>query len=489
MAEQPRNLDSSVLGESWVMASTASIREKDLKQHTPCIERKPERPEEPTSPTPRPKSARTKDIGRTTESISSLTSSSSLAMSGPELIMPSIYEVPISEVSWVAPGVRSKDQSSMRKRRRISPSRGKEQASPTISRNHDAGSSASKPHKPIPSLLARLIVFFRDQTAIRTLINSILIGFILHLLVLPEVIYQVQDLCQIPVVKTVYPGSCICLETQPHPFLPLSSTSIISPEDTIITSQKDLESIFDTTLQTLSPLSHILQESESMLEELQYKLQSTFPEARNALDLEFQGSDQALRAAAWEFDSLRADLRSAIDSLLSSPPTQEQTGPVSIARDTRLAAQLRLRAEYLDRLRSQIRSKADSLGSHFSTLDDHLEAVDGIVAREERKNSLLSSMSGLGVGAGAGTGVGASMQAVLHSLSSYASFWSRSTDDSSVPDGAPDADVGAYENPQPVTTLALLRLAATHHHPVAGSVSGLSRKLRDVQRTISGSTW
>ncbi|KAJ5704189.1 hypothetical protein N7493_011327 [Penicillium malachiteum] len=489
MAEQPRNPNSSVLGESWVMASTASIREKDPKQQIPCIERNSERLEEPASPTPRPKSARNKDSPKTIESISSLTSSSSLTMSGPELIMPSIYEVPISEASWVAPGVRSKDQSSMRKRRKISPSRGKEQGSPTISRNHDAGSSVPIPPKPTPSLLARLIVFLRDQTAVRTLINGILIGFILHLLVLPEVIYQVQDLCQIPVVKTVYPASCIHIKPQTHPFLPLSSASIISPEDTIITSQKDLESIFETTLQTLSPLSNILKESESMLEDLQYKLQSTFPDARNALDLEFQGSDQALRAAAWEFDSIRADLRSAIDSLLSSTPTQEQAGPASIARDTRLAAQIRLRAEYLDRLRSQIRSKADSLGARFSTLDDHLEAVDGIVAREKRRNSLMGSMSGLGGGAGAGTGVGASMQAVLHSLSSYASFWSGSTDDSSVNNGDADAEAEVYENPQPVTTLASLRLAATHHRPVADSVARLSRQLRDVQRTMSGSSW
>lgn len=403
--------------------------------------------------------------------------------------MPSIYEVPVSEASWVAPGVRSPDQKTMRKRRKLSPHREKRQDTITPP-SLDAGSSAPTPQKQTPSLIARLMILGRDQVALRTAINGVLIAIILHLLVLPEAIYQMQDLCHIPPVKSIYPDSCVQPKLQPHPFLPLSNP-IVSPEQTIITAQKELESIFDVTLQTLSPLAHVLKESEVMLSDLQDKLQSTFPDVHNALDLEFQGSDQALRAAAWEFDSLRADLRSAVESLLSSPPNQEPTGPVSMARDTRLAAQLRRRAEYLDRLRAQIRSKADSLGARFSTLDDHLEAVDGIVAREERRSSLLASAPDSRVEGVAGP----SLLAMLHSLSSYASFgsrvWSRSTDDSSAA-GSPDAHAEESKNDhwkrQPLTTLALLRLAATHHRPVADSVARLSRQLQVVQRGPTGPT-
>lgn len=196
----------------------------------------------------------------------------------------------------------------------------------------------------------------------------------------------------------------------------------------------------------------------------------------------------------WEFDSLRADLRSAIDSLLASPPTKESTG-TSIARDTRLAAQLRRRAEYLDRLRSQIHGKTEGLATRFGTLDDHLTAVDGIISRETRRASLDSLVRG-GTG---GDGLGG-FQSVLHSLSKYTfgtklfggsesgseSTWSEAAASEAA---AGEAEEGEGEDmPGPATTLAMMRLAATHHVPVADSVEKLSRQLRDLQRA-RGSTW
>ncbi|KAJ5912372.1 hypothetical protein N7504_001255 [Penicillium tannophilum] len=488
MSEQPRIPDGSVLGESWVMASTASVQDKDPKKPTSVPKKDSSDLQEPTSPSPKPRSrpARNKDNDNTAESTSSLTSSS-WTVAGPELIMPSIYEVPISEASWVAPGIRPKDHASLRKRGKPSARDKQPSTAPGV---QDAGSSVPTPAQP-RSLIAKLKAFCGGRTTLRTALNGLLIACICHLLVLPEIIYQFQDLCHFPTVKGTYPDSCVQLKPRSHPFYP-SANPVTSPEETITTSQQDLESIFDTVLQTLSPLTNTLKESESMLRDLQEKLETTFPDVRNALDLEFQGSDQAIRAAAWEFDSLCADLRSAVDSLLSSPPTQEPTGSVSIARDTRLAAQIRRRAEYLDRLRAQIRTKADSLGTRFSTLDDHLEAVDGIVTREERKGSLLVAASG-GATAGAGGEDGTGLYALLNSLSGYASFgsraWSRSTGDSSAPGPDSDGHGERKPNPQPVTTLASLRLAATHHRPVADSVAGLSRQLRGVQRARLGPTW
>ncbi|KAJ5925889.1 hypothetical protein N7454_007399 [Penicillium verhagenii] len=412
--------------------------------------------------------------------------------------MPSIYEVPVSEASWVAPGIRPKGPPSMRKRCKTSSTIHDIQQSTTASRTQDAGSSVRTPRQP-QSLISKFTAFWGGQSALRTAINALIIAFILHLLVLPEIIYQLQGLCHLPAIKTTYPESCAQLKQQIHPFYPPVNPVAPPEESSIKSSQQSLESIFETTLGTLSPLTNTLKESESMLRDLQDKLQLTFPAVRNALDLEFQGSEQALHAAAWEFDSLRADLRSAVDSLLSSPPTQEATGgSASVARDTRLAAQNRRRAEYLDRLRAQIRTKADSLGTRFSTLDDHLEAVDGIVAREERKGSLLTAVSGgetPGPRTGAGGGDGTGLHAVLNSLSGYASFgsrlWSRSTDDSSAPGTDSDDSEGERKSitQPPVTTLALLRLAATHHRPVADSVADLSRQLGDAQRARLGPTW
>lgn len=228
-----------------------------------------------------------------------------------------------------------------------------------------------------------------------------------------------------------------------------------------------------------------------MLRDLQTTLQSNFPDARHALSLEFQGSGSALRTAIWEFDSLRADLRSAIDSLLASPPAKEPTG-ASVARDTRLAAQIRRRAEYLDRLRAQIRGKTDSLGTRFSTLDDHLEAVDGIVSRETRRASLA------GIASGYDGREGLQLQSILDSLSSY-TFGTKIFGGSGIGSGSgqgsgpgltgsnSDAKIES-EMPKPATTLAMLRLAATHHLAVADSVERLSRQLRDFQRA-KGSTW
>ncbi|KAJ6160397.1 hypothetical protein N7470_003793 [Penicillium chermesinum] len=416
-------------------------------------------------------------------------------MAGPELVMPSIGEVSISEASWVAPAIQQAQASrSMRKRRK--PPAPEE----TSQKGRQTGGGKEtfevNPHqKKRPRRLAqRVTSLYRvNDKLVRTTINGLLIAIILHLIALPEVVYQFQDACHIPAIKYLYPDSCVQLPTRPlsHNLL-YPSNQIISPEDTIITSQQGLESIFEHAIQTLVPLSHLLRESETMLAELQDQLRSTFPEARHALDLEFQGGNQALITASWEFDSLRADLRSAVESLMASPPTYEQSGsPPSIARDTRVAAQIRRRAEYLDRLRSQIRSKADSLNARFSTLDDHLEAVDGIVAREERRGSMIGSTPAGGIQAGS-----AGINAVLSSLSNYASLgsglWSKSTEDSSASgarSAASDPPIRGPGNSRPVTTLALLRIAATNHRPIADSVLRLSRQLRDAHGSRSASVW
>ncbi|KAJ5146810.1 hypothetical protein N7526_000162 [Penicillium atrosanguineum] len=452
MAE-PQTPDRSVLGESWVIASpttSTTSKEKDPKIH------------DPANPTPLAKHKGRKDnTAGSTESLSS----SSWTLAGPELIMPSICEMPISEASWVAP-VHSNDHSGMRKRRKVSPESTpqKEKQNPST-RSSTAKSTSKASKRKSPSFKSRLAKIC--TTVLRMTINSLLIAGILHFLVLPELIQQSQPFfCNYPIIKSTYPDSCIHLV--PRPLSP--STPITTPENTLTTAQTNLESIFTTTLSTLTPLTHILQESTNMLSDLHQTLQSTHADVRNALDLEFTGSDAALRAATWEFDSLRADLRSAIESLLSSPPPE--AGPPSIARDTRLAAQFHRRAQYLDRLRSQLKTKADSLVTRFSTLDDHLEAVDGIVARERK--AALAGGNGHGNENGNGNG---GIQYMLNSLSGFA-FGARSS--------SGQGEKSGDDAPRP--TLALLRLAATHHRPVADEVSRLAQQLGE-QRARSGSTW
>lgn len=489
--EPPHPSDRAVLGESWVMASTAEITEKQPqtprnKTSNPNTteETQEETRSGPSVQPPRPSPAPTRnDTSQSTESLAS----SSWTMAGPELVMPSISEVSISEASWVVPAIPQTPPSATVRKRPKPVDHEQPPQEATRTRNKQIGAGALHLHlnKPPPRFIPRMSSLYRDHAKLtRVALNGLLIAIILHLIALPELVYQFQGTCHIFAIKSLYPDSCMQLKYQSPNFLPPSSP-MKSPEETISSSQQDLESIFDHTLQTLSPLSLILKQSETMLGELVDQLQSTFPEARNAFDLEFQGSGQALSAASWEFDSLRADLQSAVESLLASPPTHDSSGSSpSVARDTRVAVQLRRRAEYLDRLRSQICAKADSLMARFSTLDDHLEAVDGIVAREERRGSIMASPPGSGGGQAGAAG----LTAVLGSLSSYASLacglWSQSTLDSSAPHPANRGP----SNPRPVTTLALLRLAATHHRPVADSVLSLSKRLRE-RRGQPGLSW
>lgn len=488
-----------MLGDSWVVASTVSVKDDEVDS-LPT--------NDPASPTPHPRKEKHVDIAGPANDIDrnqnqsqnhtqlseSLTSStSSWSMSGPELVMPSIYEVPISEASWVAPRMRSADKKSphMRKRRKITPSGKQTQQSKNTTEASDVGSLALCHHLKKPNVINKLSSFCNGQRALlRTSINTFLIALIMHLLILPELIYQAQELCTFPTIKATYPASCVRLRPRGLPSNTLHSTStLLSPEETIITAQNTLQAIFTNTLSNLTPLSQTLKDSESTVSTLQTTLQSTLPDARNALALEFQGSDAALRAATWEFDSLRADLRSAVDSLLASPLALESGSPTSIARDTRLAAQLRQRAEYLDRLRAQLRNKAESLGGRFATLDDHLEAVDSIVSREARRASMLEGNKNRPVDTGEG---------LLHSLSSYARFstrlfGARSSSSSSSQDQSIDPSSSASSSIDPAqqltSTLALLRLAATQHRAVADEVAWLARALREEQRAQLGPTW
>ncbi|OQE20110.1 hypothetical protein PENFLA_c017G09392 [Penicillium flavigenum] len=484
--EQPRIPDRPALGESWVIASTASLKEK-------------EDPTKTSDPRHESSKATTKTAGTTSESLAS-SSSSSWTISGPELVMPSICETPNLEGSWVE-YVRSPKQpasESMRKRRKVSmPNSAKQREQDRAgakSGDADAGSSVETTTKQA-GLVKSESIFGAHTALVRNAINTVLIAIILHLLVLPEVVYQAKDLCHLPSIKTLYPGSCVTLSATypPRGAYP----SAIPPEETLATSQRQLESIFDTALETFTPLSAILKQSESMLADLESQLKSTFPDARNALDLEFTGSNQAIQTAVWEFDSLRADLRSAIESLLASRPATEISGTAAL--DTRLATQMRRREEYLDRLRAQIRSKADSLNTRFATLDDHLEAVDGIVAREERRSPTLHRYRSLSDDSSSDR-----LYSVLDSLplgpfGAYL-FRGRSSEDadanpvalteSSSSAVASTASTGSTPTPRPAATLALLRVAATHHRPVADSVLRLSRQLRDVRRAAgAGSTW
>ncbi|KAJ5131517.1 uncharacterized protein N7515_007556 [Penicillium bovifimosum] len=482
----PRTPDRP-LGESWMITSTPSLKNDEADSTNPQASLKGNSTNLTNTPAPR-------------SELPASSTSSSWTISGPELIMPSICEARNAEGSWIeyVPTPKKSGSNIIRKRRKVplpdSTKLPEQDRTGIAASDADASSSAEEPTAN-KGPVAQAQPIHRDYTAVaRKAINAVLIALILHLLVLPEVVYQAKGLCQLPSIKTLYPSSCIILSPTYPPRTSLHSPSVPQEqEETLATSQRQLESILDTALETLAPLSAILKQSEIMLADLESQLKSTFPDVRNALDLEFTGSNQAVQAAVWEFDSLRADLRSAIDSLLSSPPTPEIGG--TIALDTRLANQQRRRSEYLDRLRAQIRSKADSLNTRFTTLDDHLEAVDGIVSREERRSPSFHKYKS------SSDDSSDRLHSMLESLplGPFGAYLLRKRSS-----GAADANaammagssssavasLGSPEStPQPAP-LALLRVAATHHRPVADSVLRLSRQLGDLRRaTGTGSTW
>lgn len=417
----PKN--SAFLGESWVVAS--SLLSKDQNSHPPADENKQQ---------------------------SEMTASAS-SMSGPELIMPSIYEIPISEASWVAPNTRSKGQSSpraLRRRQNKLPSKTLvKESRKTTDQDEQTTSKEETPQegeKPVRTPNTFLVSF------VRIAINSVLIALISHLLVLPELVYQYQGLCSINRISTFYPTSCVPPHPQPRTHSP-------SRHETVMSSQAQLESLFNETLQEMKPLTSTLKHSESMLHDMQRELKKAYPGTKHELDLEFEGCWQAIRTATTKFDTLNADIQSAVDSLLatgvlnskgaqSSWPSQSE-----VAKDARFSTQILRRKQYLDQLTSRMRSKTDALSADLTSLDDHLESIENIVARERRQPIPNLSFSDY-------------LPSFLTDLPGIGLFFQRPT----APPPSPEQSM-----------LQRFQAAVSHHRSVTRTVRNLSFRLRTLQ--------
>ncbi|GLB08741.1 hypothetical protein AtubIFM57258_004649 [Aspergillus tubingensis] len=355
--KSPRTRDSSFLGESWVVASP----HEENEQQDEC------QPSEPSSPTPRP-ARRNRNYG--TESMSTSTSSAS----GPELIMPSIYEAPLSEGSWVAPTARTKR--SLRRRPQKSPkdsAQEGQQQSPSPKQDVTAATPTQRPRQPKATQPRAWKI---AEKFLRTILNCALIAAIAHMLVLPEIVQQYQTLCSSDKIATLYPASCI--PPYPQPQLPRHQPA---PRDPVTNSQSRLETLLNSTLNETDPLANTLKQSESKLRDIHTDLKHAYPGSKHELDLEFTGCLQATRIAAGKFDSLRADIRSAVDSLIASGDNIQ-----TLSQDARHATQMARREQYLDQLTTRMQSKVDSLSNDLATLDDHLESIGSIVARESKQS-------------------------------------------------------------------------------------------------------
>ncbi|KAE8163879.1 hypothetical protein BDV40DRAFT_126832 [Aspergillus tamarii] len=444
----PRPQDSSILGESWVVASSSPDKEERPNENQPL--------ESPSQRHHFNKEASQHECNN--NGSDSMTTSAS-SMSGPELIMPSIYETPIAEGSWVAPAVRSKSKTTHSLRRRHKTARGNtprtEKHDLDVSRDGDSSDQRSN-SRQVDEKIARPKSASRSktvQTLIRTIINVLLVMAISHLLIIPEVVQQYQTLCTIEAISTLYPASCIPPYPQPQP-----NRHGASRYDTVVSSQTRLESLFNTTLHAMTPLSDTLKQSESKLRDIETELKKVYPGMKHELDLEFSGCWEATRAATKKFDSLKVDIRSAVDNLIA---TGGATTGDSQATVHRLSTQMSWREQYLDQLTARMQSKVDSLSNDLATLDDHLESIGNILVREMKRSSASSSTTDSAV-----ESPGRGFRAFVDKLPSFF----RSTIDG---EGLTRQDLSISE---------LFQDTAEQHRPVVDAVRRLSTGLQTLQK-------
>ncbi|GIJ83426.1 hypothetical protein Asppvi_002246 [Aspergillus pseudoviridinutans] len=451
-----RTAESSVLGESWVVASTSSLQKKHL-------------PEESDRNAPPNQEDERKGCQSMTTSASSI--------SGPELIMPSICEVPISEASWVAPELRSRTLSAhtvKRRHKRLSDRSGKKRESEASSSEDSTTARRSQEDKIVSISSGTTSSPARIERYIRPLINLLLMIAISHLLILPELVHQYQTLCSIGAVSALYPASCI----PPYPQPPSTNPQMQSHPNPILTSQSRLESLFNTTLTQMSVLHPTLQQTESLLRDLHTNLKKAYPATKHELDLEFAGCTQAARTATGKFASLKADIHSAMDSLLATAATDDSTGTGrgrgrSVAQDARLSTQLARREAYLDQLTARMQSKAEALCGDFATLDDHLESIQEIVQRELRA---ASSLAGFETTAGKRAS-DVNAEGLWGFIERIVPFTGRTSSVRTREDKTSTSEMRADTH-----VSDSLRQATNHHRPVADLIRRLYIDLQNLQR-------
>lgn len=218
------------------------------------------------------------------------------------------------------------------------------------------------------------------ERPIRAITNLLLIAAISHLLVVPEVVYHSRHLCTIPTIPALYPTSCSQLSHPRH----YNNRPPPTRYDSVLSLQTQLEILFNSTLEEITPYTNSLPETESLLHDIQTAMKQVQSGPRHELSLEYDGCRQALTTATRKLDSLKADLRSAVDSLMATGglPQDSQNHHHRVAKDVRLSTQMARREKYLDQLAARMRLKTDSLTGDFATVADHLESLKRIVAQQ-----------------------------------------------------------------------------------------------------------
>ncbi|KAL1872864.1 hypothetical protein Plec18167_006514 [Paecilomyces lecythidis] len=472
--------DSSVLGESWVVAdaNSQSLQRKSV----------------PEMPQRRQDEVKSRRSYSQPARPSSSQATSVASVSGPELIMPSIYDDTISEASWVAPKLRHR-RGSLHKHReteqtppeavqRISLAPPKIATIVAIDDSVTEGGTASSLFENVRDIIYSI----GSKRYIRDLVIISLLLSILDLLVLPEVVYQYPKLCSVPFVPTLYSASCA--QRQVQSTRSPAEMRRLSQYQSIALSQAQFEVALNTTIQEINTVPSPLKKEESALRDLYSQLKTTFKGVKYELDLEFQGTWPAIRSASLQLDLLTADMVSALDrlgeesrmtkQLLRTPGQVEDdaNGKEKGSSNVRLGFpvdfpwrlprngersfpdQVSHHARILQRQALLIKSRVDAVLSDISKMDEHLESIEDVLSREERASSDASQNN-------------------TKSLVSDATRLIRRVS-SLVIDQNDEPQLKNQEIPMS----SLLREVVSHHRRVAQALGKLDNKIQILQKRI-----
>jgi hypothetical protein len=423
MATENSPLPATALGDSWVISGSDETNSQERRNNSLHIDSSSQEvvvtslsQEPPLTPLssfsesefladyedPAPVTSQP-DISDSTVSISS---------SGPELVMPSIMfeSKSTNNGSWVIPKKRSKQRlyesrkaPKMPKHRSPSPD---EQPSTAVSEAAPVPRPASGVKQRLGRVKRHLDQKLNQNNLFRILLNSFFLFMTLHLLVIPEILYQVPSLCQVSAASKLYTKQC-------SRFNETSSTvpGIPTKFQSTLRTQNQLHDYLNHTIQAITPLEKPLKDSDAVLRQLYTSVRTEYSGARNEIDLEFQGIWDASRSISRDFMTLKVDVEGFINNIQSQKTLSDHQ---RLARDTAnskthflwrllfssrdipeaekqeanglaLTNQFTRLNQDLDTTIARLSQKAESFLLHLAKVDDHLESMKAVLVREQQR--------------------------------------------------------------------------------------------------------
>ncbi|KAN0066880.1 hypothetical protein V8E54_015052 [Elaphomyces granulatus] len=456
--------ESALLGDSWVVPDIDTF---DNQQNP-----NPGPPTKQNGSRSRPR--RNVGMGHSSESTRTLESS---IISGPALIMPSIYD---SEASWVVPSKLSQSSSSniSRSDSEALPERIRKRA-PKAGSTEIPISDSDVLSGPAPKnslFLAKISARSwgsRFKIALGIGITLLLLASIPRFTIL-RILTQLPTICLWPTVPEQHSDSASS-GTATH-----GLHTSLERHQRILESRSQLENTLQWAVQELTTVGSGLRRNDHSLHALYNNLHTTtYSRVKNELDLEFQGARAALRTALKELDTLKLVIKSTVDSL-PNDGRQTQTNPTPatehkiverkglswclswlsfhppIQSSQPLVSEALTHQKLLDMVAPFFGPRLNSLLRSLAALDDHLQCIQKVTYRAEN---------------------GGNPPSPLRFLASVFKEWVSPAFHFSIRTQSQSQANLAHE-----PLLDLLHDSASHNQSVNGVVLGLTKQLETLQR-------